>query len=479
MARPSVSLLSPDEIRVIHETSLHVLREIGVVVPHQETLQRLQEAGATVDLSKKCVRFPEEIVLRAIESAKKQYVLHGREPGAQARFGYGDQNLISSPGQFAWFDYDSRARREPMLIDARSAITLGDALPHVTVVGAMTVPGDAAAAIRDVVLTSELVRGTGKPTRCWPVTRRSSEYVLEIYKAIAGGTQALRARPMVEVFLEPISPLQLPETGLDVMIPFLEHGQPVSIGPMVMASGTGPATLAGTIAQENAEILAGVTIVECLAPGTPVMFGGIPHLLDPRTAICAFGSPEQGLMAVAMAQLGHSYGFPVYINVNLTDSKLPDIQAGMEKMGSFVLGMLAGADLFGHAGIVGTDHGASLEWLVIDDEAMAYAQRVAQGFVVDEETLAMAVISRVGPGGNYLSDDHTVDHFRKEFFLPGPRWTRETFEVWKAGGGESMSERAHAHVETILATHRVSPLDPALDREVNRIVDAARTDLIG
>ena len=397
MAIPSVSLLTADEIRAIHETSLRVLREIGVVVPHPEVLRRLQEAGASVDSAKKIARFSEDIVLGAIASAKKQYVLFGREACREARFGSGQHNLISSPGQFAWFDYKNDVRREPTLEDARSAIALGDALPHVSVVGAMAVPGDATAAIRDVVLTAELVRGTGKPTRCWPVTRQSTEFVLEIYKAIAGGAHALRARPMVEVFLEPISPLQLPETGLDVMIPYIEHGQPVSVGPMVMASGTGPATLAGTIAQENAEILAGVTIVQCLAPGTPVMYGGIPHILDPRTAICAFGSPEQGLMAAAMAQLGHYYGFPVYINVNLTDSKLPDIQAGIEKMGSFVLGMLAGADLFGHAGIVGTDHGASLEWLVIDDEAMGYAQRVAKGFAVNEETLAMNVISRVGP----------------------------------------------------------------------------------
>jgi trimethylamine--corrinoid protein Co-methyltransferase len=169
----------------------------------------------------------------------------------------------------------------------------------------------------------------------------------------------------------------------------------------------------------------------------------------------------------------------VYLNVNLTDSKLPDIQAGMEKMGSFVLGMLAGADLFGHAGIVGTDHGASLEWLVFDDEAMGYAQRIANGFGVNEETLAMSVMSRVGPGGNYLSDDHTVDHFRQEFFLPGARWTRETYEVWKTGGEASMSQRAHAHVEAILATHRVPELDPALDREIGRIVDAARKELVG
>lgn len=479
MARPRVSLLSPDEIHAIHGTSLRILADVGVAIPHGHILDRLAQAGATVDRSNNRVRLPEEIVLGAVERAGKQYVLHGREPGTAARYGYGESHLMSSPGQFAWFDHGTNARREPTMADARAAITVGDALPNVSVVGAMAVPVDAAEEIRDVLLTAELIRGTGKPTRCWPVTRQSTTYVLELYKAVAGGADALRARPMIETFLEPISPLQFPTTGLDVMIPFLEHGQPVSIGPMVMASGTGPATLAGTLAQEHAEILAGITIVQTLAPGTPVMYGGIPHILDPRTSICAFGSPEQGLMAVAAAQLGQSCGFPVYVNVNLTDAKVLDVQAGMEKMGSFVLGMLAGADQFGHGGIVGTDHGGSLEWLVIDDEAVSYARRVARGFAVDDEALALDVIASVGPGGDFLAEDHTVEHFRKELFLPGPRWTRQTYHAWSSGGETSMGDRAHAHVQAILAGHRAAPLDPALDRELDRIVEAARRDLVG
>ncbi len=477
MPQPRVSLLSPEEIRTIHETSLRTLSKVGVRIPHEMILKRLGEAGAVVDSTRHQVRFPEEIVLAALDRAAKNYVLHGRQPEEVARFGHGDMNLISSPGQFAWFDHTSRERREPMLQDARQAIKVGDSLQNVKVVGAMTVPTDVPAAVRDVLLTAELVRGTCKPTRCWPVTRESTEYVLEIYKAIAGGKEALRARPMVEVFLEPISPLQLPENGLELMLPFLDHGQPVSIGPMVMASGTGPATLAGTIALENAEILASIAVVQTLAPGTPILYGGIPHVLDPRTAICAFGSAEQGLMAVAMAQLGHFYGLPIYLNVNLTDAKLPDAQAGMEKMGSLVLGVLAGADLFGHAGIVGTDHGGSLEWLVIDDEAMGYARRVARGFEVSEETLAAEVVSRVGPGGNFMSEDHTLAHFRDELHISAQLWTRQTFDVWLGKGRESMADRASRRVDEILATHEVPPLDPDLDREIDRIVDRAKLSL--
>jgi trimethylamine--corrinoid protein Co-methyltransferase len=244
-----------------------------------------------------------------------------------------------------------------------------------------------------------------------------------------------------------------------------------------MASGTGPTTLAGTLAQENAEILAGITTVQVLAPGNPVMYGGIPHIMDPRTSICSFGSPEQGLMAVAMAQIGQHYNLPVYINVNLTDAKTLDVQAGMEKMGSFILGILSGADLFGHCGILGTDHGVSLPWLVIDNEAMHYARRVLRGFSVNDRSLAEAVIAETGPGGNYLAAEHTVRNFRKELWLPDELWMRNSYEGWLEAGSVGMAERAISKVDQILVNHQVEPLDPRLVREIDRITKLAMQEL--
>jgi len=479
MPKPRITLLEPNEVAEIHATSLRVLSEVGVRIHHRQVLERMAAAGAKVDFDAKLARFDEGTVMGSIEKATKRYALAGRDPSRTARLGYGDLNLISSPGQFAWFDHKTGERREPVLEDTRLAIRLGDALANITIVGAMTVPVDVPPPIRDVALTAELLRGTTKPTRCWPITRRSSEYVLEIYKAVAGGRQALRRSPMVEVFLEPISPLQLPETGLDVMLAFLDHGQPVSIGPMAMTSGTAPTTLAGTLAQENAEILAGIVVIQALAPGTPVMYGGIPHIMDPRTSICSFGSPEQGLMAVAMVQLARSYGFPVYINVNLTDSKVLDAQAGMEKMGSLVQGILAGADLFGHAGIRGTDHGGSLLWLVADDEAMTFARRIAAGFSVDHESLAFDVIAETGPGGNYLSHDHTLKHFRSELLIPDAAWTRDAYDVWRTKGSTRFEDRVGERLASILQTHQPAPIDPALDQEITLIVDKARQELVG
>ncbi len=479
MSQITISILSDSDLQAIHHTSLRVLRDVGVMVNHTHVLDCLQSAGASVDRPRRIARFDENMVIDAISRAGKQFIVHGRDSQRVARFGYGEPNLISSPGQYAWFDYRTNARRDTVLADARDAIKVGDALENISIVGAMTAPVDIPTPVRDVVLTAELVKGTIKPTRCWPVSRASSRFVLEIYKVLAGGEAALRQRPMVDFFLEPISPLQFPETGIDAMIEFLALGQPVSIGPMAMVSGTGPATIAGTLAQENAEILAGIVTVQAIAPGTPIMYGGIPHIMDQRTSICSFGSPEQGLMAVAMAQIAKHYGFPVYINVNLTDSKVLDVQAGFEKMGSLVTGILAGADLIGHAGIVGTDHGGSLPWLVVDNEAVSYANRVRRGFDIDAESLAASVIAEVGPTGHYLMHEHTLRHFRNELWFPNDLWTRDTFTKWDMSGPKSMGDRARERVFEILENHQVPPLDSHLEREINLIVDAAYRELVG
>ncbi len=182
-------------------------------------------------------------------------------------------------------------------------------------------------------------------------------------------------------------------------------------------------------------------------------------------------------MAVAMVQIARSYGFPTYINVGLTDAKLPDAQAGMEKAATLLLGVLAGADTFGHCGICGTDHAGSLLWLAFDDELMSYVKRIARGFAVDAEHLATDVIHSVGPAGNFLAEEHTVKHFREELWLPNAAWTRQPYDLWQSEGATSFADRLRGRVSDILATHRPPPLDDALSREIDRIVASAKREL--
>ena len=477
MARISVKILSEREIQSIHDAALLILRDTGIMVHHDGALELLARAGARVDKDGRIARLPENLVMDSIEQAGKKYVLYGRDPQRTARFGYGDLVLMSSPGQYSWIDTDSGERRAATIRDAREAIKLGDALSNITIVGSMAQPEQVSQAWRDVYLTGELVKGTGKPTRCWVKNGRTAKYILQIYRTVAGGDAALREKPMVEAFLEPISPLQLPKDGLDIVKEFAQAGQPVSIGPMAMTSGTAPGTVAGTLAQENAEILAGVVVTQLFAPGTPITYGGIPHIMDPRTSICSFGSPEQGLMAVAMVQMARHYGFPAYINVGLTDAKVPDAQAGVEKGTSLLAGALAGADTFGHCGICGTDHAGSLVWLYLDNEVMEYVRRIVRGFEVNADTLATEVVRQVGPGGNFLAEEHTVEHFRKELWLPGTAWTRESWDAWASGGKRSMAERIKDEVKRILDSHKPEPLQPETAKQVDSIVKAAKREL--
>ena len=477
MATIQVNLLSEREIQDIHDASITILHDTGVMVHHEEILQLLGEAGAKIDQDHRIAHLSEKLIMDCIALAGKRYVLYGRNKSQTARFGYGDLILMSSPGQFGWIDAKTGQRRPATIQDARDAIRLGDALDNINIVGAMAQPDEVSEKYRDVFLTGELVKATTKPTRCWVRNGATAHYILEIYRTIAGGDAALLANPMVEAFLEPISPLQLPRDGLDIVREFVQAGQPVSIGPMAMTTATAPATLAGTLAQENAEILAGIVVTQLLVPGTAVTYGGIPHIMDPRTSICSFGSPEQGLMALAMAQVARFYGFPVYVNVGLTDAKLPDAQAGIEKAATMLLGVLAGADTFGHCGICGADHAGSLLWLAFDNELMNYIKRIKRGFEVNAETLATDIVKLVGPAGNFLAEPHTVEHFRQELWLSGQLWTRQSYDGWQSQGGHSFADRLAEHVNSILTTHNPQPLDEALSREIDCIVKYAEHEL--
>ena len=245
---------------------------------------------------------------------------------------------------------------------------------------------------------------------------------------------------------------------------------------MAQVGATAPGTLAGTLAQENAEILAGVCITQLIRPGLAVCYGGIPHAFDMRTTQMIFAGPEQALMAMAMTQMGKHYRLPVYINVGLTDSKLPDAQAGMESGMTLLCGALAGADIFGHLGICGVDQASSLSMLLMQHEVIGYVERILRGFEIDDEILGLDTIRQVGHEGSFISEEHTVRHFRDELWFP-QLLDREFWDNWMEGGARDMHQRCIAEKEKILNSHEPEPLDEVTTREVDKIVASARKHL--
>ena len=471
-----MKVLSDEQIGKIHDASLEILGTIGVRIPHPEMRRRFGEASAKVDESAELVKIPERLVVRCLESAGKTFTLYGRDRTRQARYGVGSRNYNSIAGEALWVDDTCTQRRYATLEDVALATRLADGLPLINLVGAMSDPHEIPVQYRCVEVAATQIKHTTKPMHFWFHDRASARYVLEVFAAVAGSEEEAVRYPLAYPFLEPISPLKFPYHGVDLLFETARFNLPVPIGPMAQVGATAPGTLAGTLAQENAEILAGVCITQLIRPGLPVCYGGIPHAFDMRTTQLIFAGPEQALMAVAMTQLGQHYGLPVYINVGLTDSKIPDAQAGMEAGITLICGALAGADIFGHLGICGVDQASSLVMLLMQHEIVGYVERILRGFEVNEETLGLDVIRSVGHDGTFLGEMHTARHFREELWFPR-LLDRAFWTAWVEQGASTMYDRCIALKNEILREHVPEPLDEGTAGEVDKIVDAARRHL--
>jgi trimethylamine--corrinoid protein Co-methyltransferase len=207
------------------------------------------------------------------------------------------------------------------------------------------------------------------------------------------------------------------------------------------------------------------------------MYGGIPHAFDMSTTQIIGCGPEEAIFGVAMTQMGKHYGFPVYINVGITDSKRPDAQAGLEIGATLICGAAAGADIFGHMGMSGVDQAASLDILMLQHEAIAYVESALREIEFSDETFAIDEIDAVANGGRtFLDREHTVRHYRRELWFPS-LLNRNNYNDWIESGALSTEDRCRQSKERMLSTHRPEPIPAELERELDRVVEAARRDL--
>jgi trimethylamine--corrinoid protein Co-methyltransferase len=291
--------------------------------------------------------------------------------------------------------------------------------------------------------------------------------VIELGALVAGGLEALQERPIVSAITSwMVSPLHLDTSVTDILIEWCSHGLPVVLSSAPMAGSTSPVTLAGTLTQLNAEQLSGIVLTQLVQPGTPVLAGYIPGMADMRTGGYLGGAIEFGIMQAAAAQLAHFYGVPIYCSGGMSDAKLPDAQAGYEKMATFLLAAMGGANYIHHAvGMITNMSVASLEQAVIDDEIVGMAMRVLRGIEVTADSTAVDAIQRVGPGGHYLMDPHTIQSMRSEFFYPVLA-DRQNRTAWEDAGKLDTRTRAVARVEQLLRTHRSPGLPDGADTAI-------------
>jgi len=468
--------LSDEQIARVDEASLRILSEVGVHVPHDEVLSRFSDAGARVDGSSQVVRIPAELVGECLAQCGKQFTIYGRDLSRQAPFGQGKRNYNSIAGEASWVDELGGPRRYATLADVATAARLADALEHVNIAGAMSDPDDVPAPMRCVSVMAQMLKQTTKPIHFWFHDRASARYLLEMMVALRGDEATAIQYPVCYPFLEPISPLRFPFNGVDLLFETARLNLPVPVGPMAQTGLSAPCTLAATMAQENAEILAGICITQLIRPGMPVCYGGIPHAFDMRTTQLVFSGPEQAIFGVAMTQLGKHYGLPVYINVGLTDSKRVDAQAGLEIGTSLMLGAAAGADIFGHMGISGVDQAASPDMLVFQEEAISFVESIMRDLQFSPEAFAFEQSQAVGPGGSFIDREHTALNFRKELWFP-TLLDRDYYQTWLDGGATDTEARCVQRRQQLLQEHRLVPPSDDLVAALDEIVEAARRDL--
>jgi len=467
------TVLTDGQMRKLHEMSLAILERVGVHVPHEAVLERFADHGARVDRGKQVVAIPGELVERLVGQAGKQFTIYGRDVSRKAEFGAGTRNCNSIAGEALWVDEPGGPRRYARLSDVAVAARVGDALGHINVVGAMTDAQDVPLEWRCVAQFAELIRNTTKPVTFWHHDRRSARFINEMMIAVRGSEGQAAQFPLCFPLLEPISPLRFPFNGVDLLFETARLNLPVPIGPMAQMGMSAPCSLAGTMAQENAEILAGICITQLIRPDMPVCYGGICHAFDMRTTQLIFSGPEQAIFGVAMTQLGKFYGLPVYINVGLTDSKRPDAQAGLEAGITLATGAAAGADIFGHMGISGVDQAASLDMLVLQDEVISYVESTLREIDFSDAALDLAEIAERGPGGTFIDSMHTAERFRRELWFP-TLLDRDFYQAWHDAGAPSTEDRCRLRKLDILRDHRPEPMPEEMSRAVDEIVDGAR-----
>jgi trimethylamine--corrinoid protein Co-methyltransferase len=284
--------------------------------------------------------------------------------------------------------------------------------------------------------------------------------VWDLVTFIAGSEEAFRKRPFVSVITNPISPLTIETKTLEILEFCCGQGIPATCAPAPIAGATSPATLAGTLVQTHAEALAGVAVTQVFSPGAPVMYGAVPTAMDLRSMDFTMGSVEMAMMNSMAPRLAKLYELPIYGTAGITESKRPEIQAGLEKAFSIITVAMARADLI-HlaAGMLDSGNSISYEQFVIDNEIIGMARRLIRGMDMSEEALAHEVISKVGPGGNYVVEDHTVEHMMDEFFYPELA-IRKNFDIWEEQDKLTMLKKANQRVEIILRNSVDGLMDP-------------------
>ena len=460
--------LSEAEVLKIHRAALDVLARIGMADPIPEFRDAALEKGCRLNEHGRLC-FPAALIEDLVAGAARSFVLHGRAPGRDVEISGESVHFATGGMAVKLLDPETGRYRPSTLKDLYDCARLVDTLENLQVFNRTVVASEISDLYAfDMNVAYACVAGTSKPIG---TGFNEPEHVADgvaMFDAVLGGEGRFRARPFSTAnCCAIVPPLRFGSENSAVAIEAARAGFPVKVAIAAQAGATAPAALAGTLVQTVAEMLASLALVNLVVPGHPFLCGNWPFVSDLRTGSFSGGGGEEAVLNAASAQITNFYDLPNSVAAGMTDSKVPDNQAGYEKGMTNLLAGLAGANLvYESAGMTASLLGCSLESYVIDNEMLGAALRAIRGIEVSDETLSLDVIEEavLGPG-HYLGHPQTLALMESEYVYPRVG-DRASPDEWEADGAPSIRERARARVTEVLESHYPATIDPVVDAEL-------------
>jgi trimethylamine--corrinoid protein Co-methyltransferase len=481
---PRISPPPEADLDAIHEATLRLLAEVGVVFPEAEAQALLAAAGAGVDPDTGVVRLPPRLVEDALAAAPRDVLLAGRDAARDVLCDGGDVHLtLDGTGAYT-LDHRTGERRASTMQDLADASLVADAAEEVGVVWNIVSAADAPPNTQVLDELATCLAHTGKHVQGEVQRADEVPYVMEMLAAAAESGRWDAARPFFSIVYCPVPPLQHEPEMLGAGIALAREGVPMCVYSMGLAGATAPITLAGAVMQANAEILSAIVLFQLVRPGLGCIYVADTGVLDMRAGLYAAAPPESVLVTQAMVGLARRYDLPVMATGFTGDANEFSFMSGSDAGMTALTSSLMGPDLLCGAGMHDGAQMLSLPKILLDCELFRQCRRVRAGMTVDEGHLMADVVAAVGPGGHYLRARETRQFLRRgELHVPR-LLLREQYESWSAERvGQTRPspevERAVAAVEEILATHRPKPLPAGAEERIAAAIAAAGRDLGG
>jgi trimethylamine--corrinoid protein Co-methyltransferase len=464
-------VLMDEDVEAIHQATLRILGEVGIILTESEGLEILTGAGASYRGGR--LLLSPDLVEREISKTPPRVKIRGRD----------ERPVVLGGGALHWHNlggarevYDPRSgqKRPATVQDVCDSAKVLDALDNATTITPFFTPQDVPGPLMSLAMYRHTLPHTTKPIH-GPGVQTPSEvrYMVRMAKVIGPPPEVLT------LGISPISPLTFPDDVVGAIIETARSGVPLGPLPCPTAGATSPMSLAGSLAQQNAEVLASIVLAQLVHPGLPIVYCGRLAMMEPRTGFSVWGGVELGLASAATVQLGHHYHLPVNVYGFSTNAHTLNIQNGYERALNAAIPALAGADELSGIGEMEAGVMGSYAQMVCDDEIAAGIRRLRHGFRVDEDSLAVEIIKTVMEGpSNFLEQQHTVDFLRGGEICITHLADRRPWGEWDAAGREEMMERAQAKAIRLIAEHEVPPLIEDLELELYTVMQEAEHELV-